>query len=311
MRFIIATVLALLTPWKSDADIVILTNGERIDCNIQQVSSTALKAQMQSSSGAAPQLLSINLTDIKSVSLSAGAPEWNPAGPTTQDLANLRVFWNSMHPLIGKERPLIAQAGLKLAAQALAKNTAIVTAEEALAIARCIKATSSDQSQRIHASILEMRILTDAGRFEEARAESLKWEDPRSPLPLRVSANLTAGICGHEAMRLFLFENPRWQEDLRVHRERAEIYENTMDAYVFAALFGSEQDNIAQAALYHAARFLMLCGDESRASSIAATLRQRFPESAYAKSIENEISRGTNHPGALGSDNASRPPCNP
>lgn len=216
MRFILGTVLALLTPWKSDADIVMLTNGKRIDCNIQQVSSTALKAQMQSSFGGAPELLSINLIDIKSVSLSAGAPDWNPAGPTTQDLANLRVFWTSMHPLIGKERPLIAQAGLKLAAQTLAKNPASVTAEEALSIARCIKATSSDQSQRIHASILEMRILTDAGRFEEARAESLKWEDPRSPLPLRVSANLTAGICGHEAMRLFLFENPRWQEDVRV-----------------------------------------------------------------------------------------------
>jgi hypothetical protein len=311
MKFVLGTVFALFIIGKSDADIITLTNGERIDCNIKQVSSTALKAQAQNPSINAPETFSINLTDIKSVLLSRGAPDCTQAEPTAENLATLKAFWAAMHPLIGKGGTQITQAGLRLAAEALAKNTASVSAEEALTIVRCVKTTASEQSHRVQALAFEMRILAELGKFEEARAESLKWDDPRFPLPLRVSANLTAGICGHEAMRLFLFENPRWQEDVRVHRERSEIYERTMDAYIFAALFGSDQENVAQTALYHAAKFLMLCGDESHAKSIASTLRRRFQESAYATTIEDEISRSNQNPPVIGSKNAPVPSCMP
>jgi hypothetical protein len=311
MKFVLGTIVALFIREKSVADMITLTNGGRIECNIQQVSSTALTAEVQNLAIKAPEIFSINLTDIKSVLLSRGVPDCTQAEPTAKNLATLKAFWAAMHPLIGKGGTQIAQAGLRLAAEALAKNTASVSAEEALTIVRCVKTTASEQSHRVQALAFEMRILAELGKFEEARAESLKWDDPRFPLPLRVSANLTAGICGHEAMRLFLFENPRWQEDVRVHRERSEIYERTMDAYIFAALFGSDQDNLAQTALYHAAKFLMLCGEESHAKSIANTLRIRFQESAYATTIEDEISRSNENPRVFGSKNAPLPSCMP
>ncbi len=311
MRFVSGTVFALLLIGRSDADIITLTSGKRVDCKIEQASSTALKARARNSSIEQPEFFLIHLTDVKSIILSKDATDFTQADPTPQNLAKLRAFWTEMHPLIGKERGHIAQAGLKLAGETLAQNTASVAAEEALAIVRCVKTTAIEKSHRIHASTFEMRILTELGRLEEARAESLKWEDPGSPLPLRVSANLTAGICGHEAMRLFLFENPRWQEDVCVQRERTEIYHKTMDAYIFAALFASDQDDVAQAALYHAAKFLMLCGDETHARRIAITLRQRFPECAYAKTIEDEIRRDNEKPRAISPDNTPLRSCNP
>jgi hypothetical protein len=304
MKFILVTFVSLLINEKSVADMITLTNGGQIHCTIQQVSLTTLSAKSRNASSSAPELFTINLSDIKSVLLSEVAPDCSQYYPAAQNLSKLRAFWNTMHPLISKESKQIALTGLRLAADALTKNTTSVTSEEALTIVRFVKTAAIEQSHRIQASALEMKILTELGRFEEALAESLKSEDPRFPLPLRVCANLTAGICGHEAMRLFLAENPRWQADVRVHKERSEIYERTMDAYTFASLFGSDQDNSAQTALYHAAKFLMLCGDQIQASSIANTLRTRFPESSYAKTIDDEINRDIKNSGVISPQNA-------
>lgn len=311
MKFIFWTLFAFLTRAESIADAVTLTNGQRIDCKIQRVSSTTLTAEVQVAPSKTADVLSINLCDVKSVLLSEVSAESLQAEPTAENLVRLKALWAAMHPLIAKAQTQIPQTGLRLAAETVAKNAFSVTPEEALAIVRTIRVEASGKSHRIEAYAFEMRILAELGRFEEARAESLKCEDPSVPLPLRVVANLTAGICGHEEMRLFLFENPRWQEDVSVHTERSEIYERTMDAYMFAAIFSREQDEVAQAALYHAVRFLKLCGNQPEAESMATTLQRRFPESAYAKKIEDEISKASQPKPFISPQDASLRPCNP
>ncbi len=311
MRFACAALFTLCLQSQSEADNITLTNGKCIDCNIKQVSFTTLTAEAENSTTRTPEVLWINLAEVKIVSLSGVSPELVQAEPTAENLARLKAFWTAMHPLVGKPGNQIAHAGLRLAVQAVAKNTLSVGIEEALEIVRRIKTAAIEAAHRIEAQALEMRILAELGRFEDARAECQKWEDPRFPLTLRVSAKLTAGICGHEEMRVFLFENPRWREDFRVHKERSEIYERTMDGYIFAALFSGEKDSIAQAALYHAARFLILCGEQSQAISIASTLRRRFQESAYAKTIEDEIKRAKQAHPVTDHQGAHRPSCLP
>lgn len=310
MKLAWTAILALLFRVQSAGDVITLTNGSRIECNIRHVSPTELTAAPQNSPIQTSDVLRFHLSEIRDVSLSQSSTDAIKAAATEETLAKLKEMWTTMHPLIVKPGTELAEAGLRLAEEAIAKNPFSVTTEEAFAIVRFVKTAGTQDSHKIQAAGLEMRILAELGRFEEARMEYQKWEDARAPLPPRVSARLAAGLCGHEEMRLFIFENPRWQEDLRVHRERSEIYERTLDAYMFAALFGDTQNGVAQAALYHAAKFMTLCGEQSEAIGIAGTLRGRFPDSSYAKKIEQEIrAAGESHP--PNPHSARLPACNP
>jgi hypothetical protein len=126
--------------------------------------------------------------------------------------------------------------------------------------------------------------------FPQAKAAAERFVGTGNLISLRLRANLTIGICGHEEMLLFLDDNPRWQQDPRVKKERQAIYERTLNSFSFTSLFGGETEQLSARALYQEARFLLLCGERAEADRVYKQLSTRYPSSKYIEQLKNELS---------------------
>ena len=311
MKRILCILIGTATTNARCADIVQLNSGKIIECAILQATNSHLTVELRDSANTIPIQRSLSLSDVKGVSLSDMNAGIRHAPLNKLNHEELMRIWSALHPLISKPGNRIAAVGLKVASEQISSNGGYGTIQNALDILRHVKSRAVDSKDRIHATVLEMESLTLLGRFSEALNESKKWEGPDVPLVLRARAKLTVGLCGHEEMRLFLVENPRWKDDVRVHPDRAEIYNRTLDAYMFAALFALGSDKTAETAVLRAVRFLMLCEEHSEAQTLARTFNRRFPDSTYAKQIEYEASHPIPRSRVSTPANISVPPCDP
>lgn len=272
----------------SHADSVQLNSGKTVDCRVLRASPTTLFIHIGTEPAVEAANTELAITDIKRIELGKSYFDSNGKLHPSLNQAALAVIWSELHPVITRPGNKVPLIGIHLCMMILESNEPSV-ATHALNILEFIKMNASDPSAKIQAADAKIYALERLRWYPQARSAAAEFEGEGNPLLLQLRANLTIGICGHEDMRLFLNENPRWQQDPRVHKEHQHIYERTLDAYVFTSLFGGGSEHLSGRALYQAALFHLLCNEKPEAERIYKSLSTRFQTSTYTKQLKDEL----------------------
>lgn len=284
----ILIVLLLLLPGKSQADSVQFNSGKTVKCRILRASQTTLFIELQTSQEPRTVERELAIADLHKIMFSEGYFDSNGKLDPALSFETVAEIWKGLHPVITRPGNTVALVGVNLCGMMLESKDASL-ADHALKILAFIKSNACDPAYQVAAANSEIHALERLRRYAQAKSAAIRFEGVGNPLPLQLRANLTIGICGHEEMRLFLEDNPRWEQDPRVHKERQSIYEHTLDSYVFTNLFGGENEQLSGRALYQEALFHLLCGERSEANRIYKELSTRFQTSIYTKQLKDEL----------------------
>lgn len=285
-RILIASLLMLKTTLSGD--VLELHSGETIECTILKASKTELIVEPHATTAAPPSKARFQMSDIRRISVSK--PVLGPGGEleAAPSMTSLSEIWELLHPVITRPGNTIALVGIQLSEMMLHSEPPSLP-DKALEVLEFIKSNSCDSTHQIKAADTQLFALESLKRYDQASSEAAKFDGPFSPLPLQLRAKLTLGICGHEKMRLFVAENPRWPQDKRVQRERDLIYQRTLDLYAFTSLFGAESEHLAGRSLYQMARFHLLCDERADAERVYEQLFSRFQNSTYTRQLRDEL----------------------
>ena len=273
----------------SHADCLQFNSGKTLECRILAASQTNLFVELPASSASKTVETDFALADLRRIGFSKSFPDSNGKLDPAFSYDTLDEIWKAFHPIITRPGNGVALVGLNLSAMMLESKDPSLT-DQAFKILEFVKFNACDPAYQIQAADAEIQALERLKRFVEARSVALKFTGGRNPLHLQLRANLTVGICGHEEMRIFLEENPRWQHDPGVQKERQAIYERTLDSYSFTSLFGGENEQLSARALYQEALFRLLCAERTEADRIYKKLCIRFQNSIYTEQLKNELS---------------------
>jgi hypothetical protein len=273
---------------KSPGDSLHFKSGKTCECRVLRSTHSTIFVELQTSPESHSIESAFAMDELQSISLAGIHSDASGKLERALSIETLKRIWQAMHPLIGLPGNNLALVGMNLSEMMVASDDSAL-ASEALSILAFVKTNSCDHRYKVQAADAEMGLFERLKLFPQAKEAAERFVGPGNLISLRLRANLTIGICGHEEMRLFLEENPRWQQDPRVQTERKTIYERTLDSFSFTSLFGGETEQLSGRALYQEAKFHLLCGERVEAERVYKQLSTRFQGSKYIEQLKNEL----------------------
>ncbi len=273
----------------SPADSLHFKSGKTCECRVLRANHSTIFVELQTSPASHSIESAFAMDDLQDITLDGIHADASGKPERTLSIETLAEIWGAMHPLIRLPGNNLALVGMNLSEMMVTSDDPALAAP-ALSILEFIKTNSCDHSYKVQAADAKMSSLEHLKLFPQAKEAAERFVGTGNLISLRLRANLTIGICGHEEMRLFLDDNPRWQQDPRVHGERQAIYERTLDSFSFTSLFGGETEQLSGRALYQEARFRLLCGERTEADRVYKQLSTRYPSSKYIEQLKNELS---------------------
>ena len=273
---------------KSPGDSLHFKSGKTCECRVLRANHSTIFVELQTSPESHSIESAFAMDELQSISLAGIHLDASGKLEHTLHIETLKRIWQAMHPLIRLPGSNLALVGMNLSEMMVASDDPAL-ASEALSILAFVKTNSCDHCYKVQAADAEMASFDRLKLFPQAKEAAERFVGPGNLISLRLRANLTIGIYGHEEMRLFLEENPRWQQDPRVQTERKTIYERTLDSFSFTSLFGGETEQLSGRALYQEAKFHLLCGERVEAERVYKQLSTRFQSSKYIEQLKNEL----------------------
>ena len=131
------------------------------------------------------------------------------------------------------------------------------------------------------------------GQLEEASLEAEQIERTAEEPDLIIETRLLLAGARMESLKALLAENPRWDEDPPVRKERQRMIHEGIEFALYPFLFHGTKRAEAAKGLWLAREIYLLAGQEDDARAIASDLVEIYsetPEAAQAATLDKEKS---------------------
>ncbi|HEY5813912.1 MAG TPA: hypothetical protein VIT23_14805 [Terrimicrobiaceae bacterium] len=204
------------------------------------------------------------------------------SGAMAATTTELEALWKEALPWLTIPRSPAGEIGLSYA-NVLLSGGNFENGEKALRIFKMIEADAWSGEVVTRAREGRLRAMMVTGSAQEAIDEAREIERTTNDPAVLLEAKFILAQAAEKALRSFVTENPRWQEDPFAIPQRNRLYEEALELYLYPSLFfGSEIDPAARG-LWGAVEVFRFAGDLRQAIEASRDLVTIYPETSHAK----------------------------
>lgn len=207
---------------------------------------------------------------------------------TPERIAEADAIWVALAPWLAVPRSPAGRAGCVLGGLLLQSGDP-AKAGRALELFSQIEAASWNEADRMAARQGRLRAMVATGRAKEAVREAGELAAVTENPEVLIEAKFLLATAAEADLRKFLEDNPRWQDDGAAIPERKRLYNETLDLFLFPALFYGSDSGPAARGLWRAAKIYELCGEPARAIECARDIAAMYPGSSFARQASDLI----------------------
>ena len=207
-------------------------------------------------------------------------------------LASARSRWQNLQPLLGTPESRAGLAGC-LYGEILLQIDDPARHDEALAVFTEVEKGAWKVEDRQRATRGRLNSLIRKGQLEEASLEAEQIERTAEEPDLIIETRLLLAGARMESLKALLAENPRWDEDPPVRKERQRMIHEGIEFALYPFLFHGTKRAEAAKGLWLAREIYLLAGQEDDARAIASYLVEIYsetPEAAQSATLDKEES---------------------
>jgi len=211
------------------------------------------------------------------------------AGP--ERLAEITALWDRNKPFLAIERSPAGTIGIALG-NVLLQTKSPANAQRALDLFTLIETGAWDDTDQMTARPGRLRAMVATGRAADAAKEADELARVSEDPAVLIEAKFILAQAADKALRQLEEDNPRWREDIHVIPERARLYNEALDLYLFPALFFGSDNDAAARGLAGAMDVYRFASEPQRARETARDLVMLYPtarESAAARSFLDSL----------------------
>ena len=161
---------------------------------------------------------------------------------TRANVSEIEGHWLKARPWLAVPKSPAAGIGLAYG-DLLLRAGDLTSARKALELFRIIEMETWSRPDAMRARQGRLRAMVASDALQEAIAEAREIERVAEDPVILIEAKFILAKAAEKALRKLEEDNPRWQEDVFVAPERERLYEETLELYLYPALFfGSEID---------------------------------------------------------------------
>lgn len=279
------SILLLSTVPLGAAEILTLKNGDQRTGDIVSVDDRTVRLRVALTSGGAAQAtatVSLNRADLASIRFAPDAAlEDRLQRASPSDAPALERDWEKARLWLEMPESPAGRIALALG-NAWLRSGKKADAQRALELVSQVEKSSWRSEDRTRAREARLRAMVASGRAADAVDEATKLAEETEDPEILIEANLIRAQASERQLRKFLQENPRWMEDELVIDERHRLHAQTLDLYLYPALFHGTDLGRAARGLWGAIEVHRLAGDWPNAVETARDLAMFYPSTPEA-----------------------------
>lgn len=207
------------------------------------------------------------------------------ADPDLQDIHEIAVLWRAWQSAVDLPKSPSARIG-NIYATLLLQTRDATRAAEALAIFTLLENSAWEESEQRIARQGRLRAMVATGNAADAVAEAealaVESEDPE----VLIEAKFILAEAARSALAELQEENPRWEEDINVRPDRARLYHEALDLYLYPYLFFGSETETASRGLWGVVTIHQLNDDVPAAIEASRDLVRIYPETSFGRRAE-------------------------
>lgn len=261
-------------------DTLVMANGERRPGRILNVDAQGFSVEVQIVAGQPAGTIRVPRAQVAQIEFALDATrDALITRGTVAQLANVATLWQRFEPFLAIARSPTARIGVRYAELLLESGDA----PKALALFSRLENDAWNPDDRAAARQGRLRGMVATGKSEEAVAEAREIVKTATTPELVAEAKFILAKASDELLRKLLEENPRWEEDDRVRPERARLYHDALDFYLYPSLFAGAVSEPAARGLWGAIGIYKLTGETPLAMEAARDIVELHGATSYAK----------------------------
>lgn len=209
------------------------------------------------------------------------------AQTTPGSIASARARWLNLQPLLATPESRAGLAGC-LYGEILLQADDPAKHDEALSVFTEVEKGAWNVGDRQRATRGRLNALIKKGNLEEASLEAEQIERSADDPGLVIDTRLLLAGARKESLKLLLAENPRWQEDPPVRRERQRLIHEGVEFALYPFLFHGTKRAQAAKGLWLAREIYLLAGQEEDAGAVATDLAEIYSETPEAARLKSD-----------------------
>ena len=278
-------ILLLATVPLGAAEVLTLKNGEQRSGDIVSMDDRTIRLRVALNSRSSTQAtatVSLNRADLASIRFAPDAAlEERLQRASANDAPALEQDWDKAR--LWLEMPESPAGCIALAlGNAWLRSGKKADAQRALDLVSLVEKSSWRPDDRTRAREVRLRAMVASGRAADAVDEATKLAEETEDPEILIEANLIRAQASERQLRKFLQENPRWMEDEYVIDERHRLHAQTLDLYLYPALFHGTDLARGARGLWGAIEVHRLAGDWPNAIETARDLVTFYPSTPEA-----------------------------
>jgi tetratricopeptide (TPR) repeat protein len=268
------------------ADVVFLKDGSRRVGRLVTQQGDMLQMEIRILPGQPPAKIGIPRAEVERIEFADDEERDEFLRQAeVRDLMLAARYWGVGERFLDITGSPAARVGLRYAELLLA-NENPATRERALELYRRIEENAWSETDKAAARRGRLRAMIATGRASEAVDEARELADTaEEPFVLIEAKYIMASVAARELQDLEE-ANPRWEEDIFVRPERARLYNEALDLFLFAPLFYGSDVEPAARGLWGALEIYRDSGELVPAMETARDLLALYPGTPQANKAE-------------------------
>jgi hypothetical protein len=227
--------------------------------------------------------VSIPRTDVESIEFAPDPSLESLLKSASPDqLTDLDARWLKAEPWLAFPRSPAARIGNALG-NTLLQTGSDANAARALELFKKIEAGAWDPVDKMSARQGRLRAMVATGHAKDAVSEASELAGITEDPAVLIDAKFLLASAADASLRKLLEDNPRWEEDVNVIPERHRLYNESLDLYLFPALFAGSESEAAARGLWGAAGICLLVGESQKALECARDIVCLYPDTKSAR----------------------------
>jgi hypothetical protein len=201
---------------------------------------------------------------------------------TPANLQEIEALWREARPWLAIPKSSAAEVGL-VYGDLLLRGGDQTAARKALELFRAIETETWSGPDAMRARQGRLRAMVASGNVQEAIAEAREVERISEDPSVLLEAKFILAKATEKALRKLVEDNPRWEEDVSVRPERDRLYDETLELYLYPALFFGSEADVAARGLWGAVELCRFAGDLEQARQASRDLVEMYSDTSYAR----------------------------
>jgi hypothetical protein len=276
-------------------DTIFLRQGDRLVGKLTGIDELNIRLQRLlpplagASIDAAPVFASITVlrAHVDRVEFSSdAAQERLLKNATAANLTEIETLWSKARPWLAIPKSLAGEIGL-VYGDLLLRNGDSAALRKALELFRTIEMETWSRADEMRARQGRLRAMVAVGGIQEVISEAKELVRTSQDPSVLIEAKFILAKAVEGALRKFIEQNPRWEEDAFVRRERDRLYNESLELYLYPALFFGSETEVAARGLWGAVELCRFTGNLGQALQASRDLVEIYSSTSYARQAQD------------------------